>query len=325
MPTGNTDVKCHIHVIGAPSIWTPAGQLATTKPLVFGAALYLGLHRGDTVGRTHLSALLWPDATDAARSERARWLVHQLRAVGLIGQARAPEIELGVHEVVLDIDALADAASAAEALTLAHGDVLSGYDPRISDTFAQWIDESRDALRSTVIRALDGWLAAACRTADWAQVEALARRILALDELHERATIALAEALALNGRHEASVQVLARYRTATDSVAGASAAHQLQERLQALSADAGQVARRTPLAGRREALAMLLDSIDAARPSSRRIGLAGPSGIGKSRLLDELTSVARLHGTRVARLRCAHGDALRPLSLATDQIGRAHV
>ena len=214
MSTSTPAVKCRIHVLGAPSIWTPTGPLASTKPLVFGAALYIGLHRGEPVRRTHLSALLWPDANEAARGERSRWLVHQLRQIGLAGPARAPEIELGAHELALDIDALTNATSASEALTLARGDVLSGYDPRISDTFSRWIDESRDALRSTVIRTLDSWLAAARRTASWMQVEDLARRVLALDEFHERASIALAEALALNGRRDASMQVLARYRTA---------------------------------------------------------------------------------------------------------------
>ena len=318
MPTGDPDVKCRVQLLGAPSIWTPTGQLSATKPLVFGAALYLGLNRGTAFPRTQLATLLWPDTDEVARGERSRWLIHQLRTIGLAGPARAPDIGLGRRQVALDVDELATAASASDVLALVRGDVLAGYDPRISDTFARWVDETRDVQRSTVIQALDGWLTTVRRTASWLEVEEIARRILALDELHERASIALAEALALNGRRDASLLVLARYQTAVGTDAGSAAARALHHRLAETPSTGDATSRRTAFSGRGDTLARLLDSIDTTRPSSRRIGLAGPAGIGKSRLLEELSTVAKLRGTQVARVRCAQGDALRPLSLATD-------
>ena len=318
MLPGASESKWRIHVLGAPSIWTPAGPLAVTKPLVFGAALYLGLNRGAVFPRTRLSALLWPDIADAARGERSRWLVHQLRSVGLEGPARAPDIGLAVADVALDVDGLSTAASASEVLALVTGDVLSGYDPQISDTFSRWVDESRDMLRSTAIQALDGWLVTVRRAASWMEVEEVARRILALDEFHEGASIALAESLAVRGRRDASMEVLAHYRSAAGSGAASVATRALADRLAEKRSTVDTTVRNTAFSGRTEILTRLLDCVDASRPSSRRIGLAGPSGIGKSRLLEELASVAELRGTRVARVRCAQGDALRPLSLATD-------
>ena len=198
------------------------------------------------------------------------------------------------------------------------GDVLSGYDPRISDTFSRWVDETRDMLRSTAIQALDGWLASVRRAASWVQVEEVARRILTLDEFHERASIALAESLAVRGRRDASMEVLVRYRSVVGSGAASVAMRALADRLAEMPSTDNTTVRQSSFSGRSEMLTRLLDSMDVSRPSSRRIGLAGPSGIGKSRLLEELASVAELRGTRVARLRCAQGDALRPLSLATD-------
>lgn len=311
-------MKCRIHVLGAPGILTPAGQLATTKPLVFGAVLYLGLNRGEAIHRTHLSALLWPDADEVTRGGRSRWLVHQLRDVGLIAQARSPEVGFEMQDVALDVDDLTKATSTAEALGLVRGGVLAGYDPRISDTFSRWVDESRDALRSTVIGVLDRWLSTARRSGSWTEVEGIARRILAFDEFHERASLGLVEALAMHGRHDAAMQVLDRYRVTAGTEAGRSAARQLRDRLAEGSTAEMKPAGRTPLAGRKDVLALLLDSVSTGRSTSRRIGLAGPSGIGKSRLLDELTAVAPLRGARVAVVQCGRADSLRPLSLAAD-------
>ena len=318
MLPGASEPKWRIQVFGAPSIWTPTGPLAVTKPLVFGAALYLGLNRGVAFPRSRLSALLWPDIADAARGERSRWLVHQLRSVGLGGPARAPDIGLAVRDVTLDVDGLSTAATASEVLALVRDDVLSGYDPQISDTFSRWVDESRDILRSTAIQALDGWLVTVRRAASWTEVEEVARRILALDEFHESASIALAESLAVRGRRDASMEVLVRHRSVAGSGAVSVATRALADRLAEKRSTVDTTVRNTAFSGRTEVLTRLLDSVDASRPSSRRIGVAGPSGIGKSRLLEELASVAELRGTRVARVRCAQGDALRPLSLATD-------
>jgi DNA-binding SARP family transcriptional activator len=310
------DVKCRICVLGAPRIFAPAGPLATSKPLVFGAALYLGLRRGEAIRRTRLAALLWPDADNATRGERLRWLVCKLREAGVLGKERAQEIMLSVREVRLDVDDLIDAASAAEALSLARGDVLAGYEPNLSDTFSRWTDEVRDALRSEVIRSLEGWLAAARRAASWQQVDELARRILALDEFHLPASVALAESLAMRGRHEASLQVLARHDS---SIGGApKAAEELRRQLAELTSSNDYVERGGTLFGRGATLGLLLDDIGAPRISSRRIGLAGPSGMGKTRLLDELAKVAQLRGVRIAHVRCGRADVLRPLSLVAD-------
>src|SRR4051794_23158155 len=96
-----------IRLLGAPSITTPAGAISPAKPCVFAAALYLGLKRGRAVRRDELATLLWPDASDAKRGERTRWLVRQLKLSGMSGMMLAPgapEIALARTDVQLDVD-----------------------------------------------------------------------------------------------------------------------------------------------------------------------------------------------------------------------------
>ncbi len=309
---------CRIRLLGPPTIQTPAGSVSAAKIFVFGAALYLGMHRGLAVGRTQLSALLWPDADTATRSERLRWLMRQLRQAGLPTPTRTAQIELTAEQVVFDIDELEGAHSLAEVLQQGAGELLHGYDPNISDTFGRWLDETRDAVRSRVIRVLGRWMAEAQRGGDWAAVEELARRIIVLDELHEQASLALVEALVMEGRGDQAAHALARYRAESGSAATTASVRQIQEQVNELAAAEVSAPRRTPLVGRGDVLARLLETLDPGVRSTRRIGIAGPPGIGKTRTLDEFATVARLRGTRVARMRCSRADSMRPLSLAAD-------
>lgn len=313
-------VHCRIQLLGPPSIWTSTGHVSAAKPFVFGAALYVGLHRGQPVARTELASLLWPDADGASRGERMRWLMHQLRQSGIPTLARSPQIELGTTEVLLDIDELAAAPTAADALVLARGDLMAGYEPAISDGFSRWVEEVRDGMRSRVLLAMERWLTVARREARWSTVEEIARRMIALDELHEGASLAQVEALVMQGRTDRAAQVLARYRAEVGNPGATPAVRSIQKQLNALSTT-DSARPRTPLVGREPVLAQLLDSIDPQRRSHRCVALAGPSGIGKSRTLLEFATAAALRGTRVARVTCTRADALRPISLVVDLAG----
>src|SRR5471030_1355344 len=197
MPTRAPAPAIHLRLLGAPQITTPAGLVLPGKPLVFAAALYLALNRGRAVRREEVATLLWPDAGDAKRSERTRWLVRQLKLAGLGLEGGTPEISLAAADVSHDVDSLRAAPSAADALALVGVDVLAGYDPQISDRFSRWLEETRDAGRADVLRVLGEWLVTTQRSRSWPVVEALARRMLALDEAHEDAARALAESTAM--------------------------------------------------------------------------------------------------------------------------------
>lgn len=71
----------------------------------------------------------------------------------------------------------------------------------------------------------------------------------------------------------------------------------------------------TPLVGRADILDALAARIDgpAAAASDRQVHLVGPPGVGKSRLLDELSRLPRLSGWRVLRGTCADEARSRAL------------
>lgn len=271
-----------IQLIGPPRLRTPLGDLSPTKPHVFGAALYLGLRRGAAVHRSQLSALLWPDADDRVRGERLRWLLTQLRRQGVAPPLRVAELGLGAADVHLDVDELVSAPSVSAALAIAQGDILDGYAPQISDGYSRWLEDTRSSYRAIVVSALETWLGTNKRPTDPITVGAVARKILQLDPSHARAVKAASESATRSEGH-------VRGRTSN--------------------------ARPTPLTGRGDILSRLLVGL-TPNPTGHRIGIAGPAGIGKSRILDEFSKSARAHGAQVARVHCNRGDFLRPHSLA---------
>ncbi len=280
-----------VSLIGAPRIETPAGELPSSKPVVFAAALYLLLQRGRRVRRAELAALLWPDADDAARGERLRWLVAQLKGHGIAVQARSPEIVIDAGEVAVDVEELLASAPGAGLDAQELGDLLAGYEPDVSDRFTLWLEEVRQDLGSRTRRWLLARMAAARRVGNWLVVEEIARRILRPDPENPDAGAALKEAV--------TMQSGPRRPSTSDRTSDA------------LSA------RATPLVGRQDILGRLLDATDAANVS-RRMAVAGPAGMGKSRLLQEFVSLATVRGTRVVVMRCTRADGLRPLSLVID-------
>src|SRR5471030_3172905 len=147
-----------IRLLGAPAILAPAWEISPAKPFVFAAALYLGVNRGRVVRREELAAILWPDASDAKRSERTRWLVRQLKLAGFPARDGVQELGLTAADVRIDVETLSLESSAMEALGRIGGGVLSGYDPLVSDRYAHWLEETRDAYRADVMRVLGAWL-----------------------------------------------------------------------------------------------------------------------------------------------------------------------
>jgi len=313
-------VALRITVLGAPHLQTPLTPISPSKPIVHAAALYLGLSRGRSIRRGELARLIWPDEDDGTHGERIRWLIHQLKRAGLSFPARDPLLGLDVEKVSLDVDVLDAPTWTDDILDISHGDVLAAYDPQISDLFDRWISDARDALRARVLHGLDRWLVAARAEALWHRTEQLARRILMLDEYHEGASIALAESLAVQGRRWAAIDVLGRHEAARYGDDPVPASALLRARLRG-HREAAQVAGSTgetrgALVGRASHLARILDATPGS--GTRRIGVAGPAGIGKTRLLDEVAAVSAMRGEQVLRLRCAREDALRPRSLVTD-------
>lgn len=80
---------------------------------------------------------------------------------------------------------------------------------------------------------------------------------------------------------------------------------------------------RSPLVGRDPEMGSLLGALDDALAGrGRLVSIVGESGLGKSRLIDELISDPRLRGARVARVRCTPYDRHRAYGSIGDLLRR---
>jgi hypothetical protein len=151
------------------------------------------------------------------------------------------------------------------------------------------------------------------------------RRALALDPESERASRALMSALALNGGRAEALDVFERLARRLREAVGAepeAATRQLAERIreerlvrppQAPAAH-GAESRRAPLVGRDAELGLLLSWWGECL-SGRKAAAAcieGESGVGKTRLAEEVAARARLGGAASAAVRAAPADRDQP-------------
>ena len=219
-----------------------------------------------------------------------------------------------------------------EAAALYRGDFLSGFTLRDSAAFDEWMIVETEALRrecSGVLERLVDGLTAAGRLE-----EAIthAHRLVALDALHEPAHRRLMQLYAWHGRrgdaihqYRACVATLDRelgVRPLDDTVALYQAI--LEDRVppppRAEQAAAPAVARAprtevapprrlaTPLVGREDAVAELMEAYSQVGAGGRLLAVTGEAGIGKTRLAEEIGARIAERGATVIAVRCQPGD-----------------
>jgi len=274
----------------------------------FQLLVLLALQPGHWVERDRIAALLWPGHALADARRNLRKVVHRAHAVPGTQGLEATEHALRWH-IDTDLQAFDTAmrrGDVAPALAWRGAPPLEGLDDPDNAALA----EALAAERSRIEQA---WLAAAlaevhAQTAPAASAAA-ARRILAVDTLHEPAMLALLQAELQQG-HDAEAQAdYRRYAARLAEELGVEPARALRDLVhgggagaptggRAAAAAAGAVpvtaAAASPAAataddsfiGRRLELAEARERL--ARADTRCLTLLGPGGIGKSRLAQQL-------------------------------------
>jgi len=204
------------------------------------------------------------------------------------------------------------AAALTEAARLAGDDFLAGFELPDSQAFDEWLFFQRDRLRQQLaeaLQALVGWHAA---TADYSAGIECARRWVALDPLHEPARRELMRLYAWAGQPSAAQRQYAETARLLDEELGAAPEPETTELYEAIKARRlappvdGTPGRPGPAAverprddalarpaghdlpriagfvGRQRELADIVRLL--TDPSCRLLTLAGPGGIGKTRL-----------------------------------------
>jgi DNA-binding SARP family transcriptional activator len=266
----------------------------------------LATHHDRVVTRDALIRALWGDSPPADPDANLNALVSRARrALGhgaLIETVPGGYLLRGAH-VVLDVEEFESAvsrarhafnvgdlaaASAAVEAALAHWP----GDPLPEDAYDEWAQPLRDRLHRLHQDALETGAPAALAGGDARRSAELARDAVLAEPLREAAYLLLIQALAASGDHAAALTAYDTLRRTLAEELGIDPSHEaaaLQQRLlrgevRARRFTSAALAEDSPFVGRE----LELDALSQLGTSARVALVAGRSGSGKSRLLQEL-------------------------------------
>ena len=312
-----------VQSLGAARVLVGDRAIGVHSELLLGLLLRVIYSAGMSVPRGVLLSEFWPGQSSVRQRGNLRQTLYKLRGLGVDISLNGETVELARSQVErsfcvtrdrLDFDR--DVMRGSEPFGL----FLTGYVPAFSQ-FEEWMEETREVVHGEVRRILVEVLRERRLRADWAGAEAWSRWLLQFDVLNEEATLTLAECLMVGGSKAEAVALLNRYMAELGQDAGdiRLPAQQLKRRL----TEGGGVRRRKPKAssdrhfvGREEEMAELAPMLRRARWHDGSATLIyGPSGIGKTRLLQELGKVAQLEGYVQVHFDCRETDLERPLGV----------
>ena len=297
--------------------------------------IYLARSPKRARARDHLIGLLWADKAEQAARHSLREAIRVLRrSVGEVAVDTAgDQIRLVPEAATLDVDRFAELAAQnqwAAAAGLVAGEFLEGFSVPDASGFEDWLAAERLVWRQRSVEAVIRHAEERLQAGDVVAATELGLRALELDSLSGPALRTTMRALTLAGdragalsRYDAFVTRL-RETAAAEPTAelGALAERVRRERTWRVpeyltrGQTTGAQSRRAPLIGRASQLKQLLDVWEGVR-SQRHVGLAviaGDPGLGKTRLLDEVLSRARLDGAAVAAVAAVAADLEQPNS-----------
>jgi DNA-binding SARP family transcriptional activator len=281
--------------------------------------------RGRT--REHLLGLLWPEKPEAAARHSLNEATRVLRRY--LGDSSVDtaggQVRLTPEAVRFDVDQLEELAGAGDwssAARLIAGEFLEGFVIPGASAFEDWLAGERSIVRHRSIEVLIHHAEDLLRSGNAAKASGVALRALLLEPRSEPALRVAMRSLVLAGDRTAALDRYQAFRTRLKEEMGSSpdaATEALADRVRhersprpATVARAGGPAEepRSPLVGREVELSRLVDAAAAAGRERRAAALIiqGDSGIGKTRLAEELLARLRLDGITVAAMRAVEAD-----------------
>lgn len=273
-----------------------AGEAVKLERKGAGLLTYLALE--GTTHRSVLAGLLWPETDEAAARSNLRQIIHRLRrAAGhtlLVGDdllALSPQVQTDLAQLELA------AFEGQHPLVLSlWGEVLGGFDFDDCPDFLEWLTARRERLLQMRLSALEALSEAAQRAGDLRAALRHAQERLELEPLSEvthrrviRLHYLLGDRAAALRAFGACEEVLRRELGVRPMPQTLALVQEIQSQ-QTLSADPPlsvglplAVQRPPQLVGRQAAW----KALEAAWNAGQTVFLAGPGGIGKSRLAED--------------------------------------
>ena len=294
--------------------------------------VYLARSPRQARSREHLIGMLWGDRTEtAARHSLSEALRVIRRHAGLAAvELTVGQVRLVPGSVELDVDRLEQLIADedwAGASDVAGGEFLDGFAVPDASGFEDWLATERDLWRRRTVDALVGAAEALCRVGRPQNAGVLAGRALAIEPTSEPALRSALRCLTLSGDRAGGLELFDRFCVRIAELGLEPGAETLtlvdrvrRGRRRSMESQAAYIhdpsVVRPSLVAREEELSRLLEG--AARSARSRKAclflLEGQSGVGKTRLLEEMLGLVRLDGMSVTTARTVEADRTEPWS-----------
>ena len=306
--------------LGQSAIEVGDTRIGPAQPYLFAIALYMIVERGKRIPRQALVDLIWPNVRNEKHArQRFRQALLRLRESGMPIVGENGTLLLDRTAANTDFDTLASPDSIRIGQSL---EFLPHYAPRISNRFLDWVETHRSRVHATVQRHFLARMQQARSRGDWGEVDELATECLRLDPYNEEAVMAHAECAVMRGSKREALSILDSYMEALGAQVGTIGlpAKILRTRIaERLTDQRYAMISERHFVGREASMELLLGLLREAKRGAGSAALIwGEPGIGKSRLVQELTQVAALDDAQIVSTKCHPTDAGRPLSAFAD-------
>jgi DNA-binding SARP family transcriptional activator/type II secretory pathway predicted ATPase ExeA len=316
------DSQRFLRCLGQPVLFGPGGEPIRFRTRKHLALLVFIAVEARSHRRDRLAELLWPNvsATEARHSLATALSILRPR-LGLDGlETSRDHVRLLPGRVVLDLERLQSGDVLGSEITgpLEVAAFLDGFDITDSTEFTHWKDRQQGRLLPVIKDALLVLIDRCRRTGNTRQIEQLADRMLALDELSEEAIRAKMEARAFAGDRLTALEIfeawkkkLAEELQAAPSELVEGMAVRLRRRgwerttLANIPTVPTDQWRGRPFIGRTAEYRILYELWEGVRRGVPGHALVlGDSGVGKTTLVQRLTTAAGLEGAAISRVQC---------------------
>ena len=335
-----------ISLLGTPLIEVEGRPLRVDTRKATAMLAYLVVS-GHPESREVVAALLWPEFDiDHSRSALRRTLSTLRTALdGRFIAADRNSISIDLGDAWFDLaefrrtaaDPAATAEELATAVDLHRGDLLAGFSVRDSAPFDDWQQLAAEGIRRERAAALDRLVGALAAAGRRDEAVGRAEERLALDPVHEPAHRQLIERYAASGRrgdamhqYRECVRVLDRELGVRPLTETTELYHAVNEGRSPAVAEvpAALAAPEQPLVGRDGPWRLLTELHAGIGADGRMAVIEGESGVGKTRLADDLLEALRAQGAATVSARpspgehdLAYGVVAQLLRAAVDHVG----
>lgn len=317
------DARRFLRCLGPPALFSPTGEpirFRTKKHLAL--LVYLAVEGRRAHRRDRLAELFWPSVPAAEARHSLATALSILRprlGTGAI-EATRDHVVLTVGRLDLDLDRLVtgEIMTTPTHETLEVAGFLEGFEIPDSVEFGIWKDRQRahflPAIKAGLVQLIDR-----CRrTADARQIEFLADTMLSLDDLSEEAVRAKMEARAFAGDRLTALRIFEEWKSKLSETVGAQPSDLVEgmavrlrrrgwERTNLIhipTVPIDQWRGRSFIGRSREYRQLYEGWEETKRGKARHALVLGDSGIGKTTLVDRLTTAAGLEGAAISRAQC---------------------